>query len=114
MFIKREEQEIRRGIRVPSKFQLDRRAVKTIFAVVIVTRSRPGVKADIVPASVCSGYIVPLLGVCVYMRYKVVNTSGSIMEQRTAPKQVGNMPSVTYGALLSSVPKYRHPIINDP
>ena len=29
----------------------------------------------------------------VYMRYKVVNTSGSIMEQRTASKQVGNMPT---------------------
>ena len=29
----------------------------------------------------------------VYMRYKVVNTSGSIMEQRTASKLVGNMPT---------------------
>ena len=27
------------------------------------------------------------------MRYKVVNSSGSIMEQRTASKQVGNMPT---------------------
>ena len=45
-----------------------------------------------------SCYFTPALGWLVdhehvYMCYNVVNTSGSIMEQRTASKHVGNVPT---------------------